>query len=658
MRWRGNARVGAVLAGTIALLAAGCGSSGPVVPKGAAPETSQTKDAWPAPNGDLANTRVASSSIDSGNVHQLGIAWAKPIALQGSFGVMSSTPIVSDGVVYTQDMASNVAAYDFETGKLLWKHDFDAPDEGPNGVTVGYGNVYGATSDFAFALDAHTGKEVWRSEKLTRNANEGIDMAPAVFDGSVYVSTVPGNAKAFYAGNGQGVVWALNADTGETQWSFATVPHDLWSTAHTKINSGGGLWHPPAFDGAGHMFIDIANPAPWPGTDAFPWGTSRPGPNLYTDSVVRLNRHTGKLIWYRQMIPHDVYDWDLQLPPVVSSVGGREVLLSAGKMGYVYETNAKTGKLIWKRAVGVHNGHDADNYKALSQDLNGLPKLPVTVEPGALGGVETQLAVKDGVVYAPIVDLPGTFQTQSKLKLDVTKGKGELVALDESSGSILWTHRFTTPAYGAATVSNDLVFTTTFDGSIWALDRTNGSVVWHAKLPAGTNAPLAIAGDTLVTAASFPTGAGQQAQVIAYRLGSHGKPAKALPPSSTTTVGTGEGGGQGGGGKKPGGPGKKPTTTTTPSSGGASAAGKAVFQANCATCHTLADANAHGSVGPNLDDLKPSLATVKHQVINGGGGMPAFGGRLSDAQIDQVSQYVSSVAGKSSSSSGGGAGGP
>jgi mono/diheme cytochrome c family protein len=327
-------------------------------------------------------------------------------------------------------------------------------------------------------------------------------------------------------------------------------------------------------------------------------------------------------------------------------------------MGYVYETNATTGKLIWKRAVGVHNGHDTDNYTALSQDLKALPKLPITVEPGALGGVETQLAVKDGVVYAPIVDLPGTFQTQSKLKLDVTKGKGELVALDESSGSILWTHHFATPAYGAATVSNDLVFTTTFDGSVWALDRTNGSVVWHAKLPAGTNAPLAIAGDTLVTSASFPTGAGQQAQVIAYRLGSHGKPAKALPTPTTTTVGTGEGGGPQGG-KKPSGPGKKPTTTTTPpSSGGpASAAGKAVFQANCASCHTLADANAHGSVGPNLDDLKPDEATVKRQVTNGGGGMPAFGGRLSDAQIDQVSQYVSSVAGKSSSP-GGGAGGP
>jgi mono/diheme cytochrome c family protein len=65
----------------------------------------------------------------------------------------------------------------------------------------------------------------------------------------------------------------------------------------------------------------------------------------------------------------------------------------------------------------------------------------------------------------------------------------------------------------------------------------------------------------------------------------------------------------------------------------------------CATCHTLADAGATGSVGPNLDDLKPDEATVKNQVTNGGGGMPAFGGQLSDAEITSVAQYVSSVAG-------------
>jgi hypothetical protein len=76
--------------------------SGPSLPSGAPPEAHDWKNAWPEPNGDLENTRQASSSISSSNVHQLGIAWAKPIALQGTFGVMSATPVISGGVVYTR----------------------------------------------------------------------------------------------------------------------------------------------------------------------------------------------------------------------------------------------------------------------------------------------------------------------------------------------------------------------------------------------------------------------------------------------------------------------------------------------------------------------------------------------------------------------------
>jgi cytochrome c6 len=79
------------------------------------------------------------------------------------------------------------------------------------------------------------------------------------------------------------------------------------------------------------------------------------------------------------------------------------------------------------------------------------------------------------------------------------------------------------------------------------------------------------------------------------------------------------------------------------------AAGKVVFKANCTSCHTLANAKSHGTVGPNLDKLKPSMKLVVHQVTNGGGGMPAFGGRLSKTKITAVATYVSSVAGKGKS---------
>jgi len=92
------------------------------------------------------------------------------------------------------------------------------------------------------------------------------------------------------------------------------------------------------------------------------------------------------------------------------------------------------------------------------------------------------------------------------------------------------------------------------------------------------------------------------------------------------------------------------STQSSSSSGGtenASAEGKTVFTANCKSCHTLKDASATGSVGPNLDELQPDKATVVRQVNNGGGQMPAFKGKLSDAQIQAVSTYVSTVAGQS-----------
>jgi mono/diheme cytochrome c family protein len=88
-----------------------------------------------------------------------------------------------------------------------------------------------------------------------------------------------------------------------------------------------------------------------------------------------------------------------------------------------------------------------------------------------------------------------------------------------------------------------------------------------------------------------------------------------------------------------------PAATTAETGGGDEASGEAVFTENCATCHTLAAAGTSGTVGPNLDELKPDMSTVEEQVRNGGGGMPAFEGQLSDAQIMAVAKYVSENAG-------------
>jgi outer membrane protein assembly factor BamB len=609
---------------SLSLVLAACGGGNKSgVPKGAPGELSSFAKEWPAPNQDLANRRVATSKINSGNVSQLGIAWSIPIQGGGTFGNYASTPIVANGVVYTQDLTSNVKAIDLKTGQVKWSKDYNSVDEGPNGVAIGYNKIYGATSDFAFALNKDTGAEVWRSQRLTRNANEGIDMAPGVFDGTVYISTVPGNAKKFYKGNGAGVLWALDAETGKPKWKFWTVPENLWSPAHMNINSGGGLWHSPAFDNNGAVYIDVANPAPWPGTNKFPWGSSRPGPNPQTNALVKLNRKDGTMIWARQVLPHDLYDWDLQLPPILTKEGSRDLVLAAGKQGYVYAIDAGSGAIVWKTSVGRHNGHDHDNELALKGEYNKMPKLPITVLPGALGGVETQMALADGVVYAPIVNIPVVYKTQEKLSLEIPKGTGAMVALNVADGSLKWQRDLPQPAYGAATVSNDLVFTTTFEGKVIAINRDSGSIVWEKQLPAGTNATVAVVGDTLITAASFPQSKSQQPVIIAYRLGATGTVA-------TTSAGT--------------------TTTTA----GGATTGKQVFVSNCGSCHTLGAAGTTGSVGPNLDQLKPSAARVQKQVRNGGPAMPSFAGRLTNAQIAAVAKYVAQNAGKVASTGGGG----
>jgi plastocyanin len=252
---------------------------------------------------------------------------------------------------------------------------------------------------------------------------------------------------------------------------------------------------------------------------------------------VKLDAETGNLVWSHQVIPNDFWDWDLHLSPVLADDNGRQLVVTAGKLGYVVAVDPETGEQVWKTAVGTHNGHDQDSQKQLDGTLD-LPATPFEVFPGPYGGVETNLAVQDGKVYAAVVNLPGLAKTAADLNrpvlpVDFAQGKGELVRLDLATGAIDWSVKLDTMPLGAATVSNDLVFTTLFDGRVAAYSVDDGSEVWSATLPAGTNSPVAIAGDTLVTAAGFPQG-NQKPVLVAYKL--NGK--AVTPPASTDTGGT------------------------------------------------------------------------------------------------------------------------
>jgi outer membrane protein assembly factor BamB len=492
-----------VLAGAIA----GCGGS-----SSGGEDASFTGSGYPGV--DAANTRNPKSEIDSSNVSGLSLAWTAPIPGTSSFGSYASTPVIDKGVIYSQDLASNVQALSLDSGEVLWSTNLEQPDEGPNGVVVAKGKVFGATPTEAFALDQKTGNELW-SVQLTRNEHEGIDMAPGYHDGMVYVSTVPVTATAAYEGGGAGILWALDAKTGKKLWHFDTVPESLWG--NKAVNSGGGVWYPPAFDEKGSMYFGVGNPAPFPGTPQFPFGSSRPGPNLYTDSLVKLDAKSGKMDWYHQVTPHDVYDWDFQGPPILLEAGGKKIVAAAGKNGIALAADRETGKVIWQRPVGTHNGHDEDGLLAMRGEESKIKT--GTVYPGTLGGVIAPMSTDGKLLFLPIVNSPLSLVSGSQTGEGSGASNGEVWALDAATGKIEWKEELGTPAFGATTAVNDLVFATAYEGTVSAFKAKSGQVVWREKLPAGTNSGVMANGDTLIAPAGLASAEGQAPSIAAYRLG-------------------------------------------------------------------------------------------------------------------------------------------
>lgn len=199
---------------------------------------------------------------------------------------------------------------------------------GPNGAGFDDGKLFVTNGmQTVVALDATSGERIW-SKRIVSDVTQGITQQLTAHDGILYVSTIPGSsASHFYEGGGMGIIHALDERSGDELWSFNTVKNgQLWG--NPKVNSGGGAWYPPAVDTSnGTTYWGIGNPAPFPGTKAFPSGSSRPGPNLYTDSELALDS-SGDLQWFRQVKPHDLTDGDFQVSPILTTatIGGLTVL--------------------------------------------------------------------------------------------------------------------------------------------------------------------------------------------------------------------------------------------------------------------------------------------------------------------------------------------
>lgn len=492
-RRRSSALITAVLLTGLALL-------GPGIAEAASPGASVPSGSWPYPNGDLANTRDAAGAvITSANVSELKQAWSFTLTGKGATsvddeGALTAAPIVVNGVVYIQDQESNVYALDFTTGKLRWEYRLNQPlksGPGPNGVAVANGKVFGASPTTVFALSATNGRPVWIDRHLLKSGEGTFGIQPQVADGRVYL------ASQYGSGPGGGVLLGLNASSGKLLWTFNTVSGPEKGVKALGLGAG-GAWETPLVGTDGSVTFGIGNPYQTAGG-----GIKTPSKTLYTDSDVNLSGATGKLNWYYQGVPDDFYDHDMQASPIATDVNGVPAVIGGGKVGYVYAMNAETGALIWKTPVGTHDGHDNDSLQALEH--RSKLKVPYTYLPGALGGMLSNMAVAGDSVYVATIDWPFRIKSLSTVNgVPVGKEAGEIEALSLSTGKVEWATKVSDLPLGAATVSGDLVFTTLWHGTLLALNSTTGAVVYRHQLPTSTNGPLVVAGNTVLVPAGAP----------------------------------------------------------------------------------------------------------------------------------------------------------
>ena len=405
--------------------------------------------------------------------------------------------------MYLQDSTSSVYALDVRSGALLWKDTVKAPNDGPNGVSVSGSRLYGATDTTAFAIDATSGKRLW-SRRLAGPFEQFIAIAPVVDRGRVYVST-----QGFPPG-GRGAIYALSAETGRIVWRFQTIKLP-WS--HPAASGGGGAWNPVSVDEHGNVYAGIANPGPWGGSSAYPNGGVFPGPALYTDSLVVLDGASGRLLWYDQVTPHDVRDYDFQASPILATVDGRRAVFGAGKGGLVvaWDRTASHAALVAVRGrpserprsrCPFSRSPSAPGCSAVSSRRWPTPPAACSSRWSSSARVESAVTTKNAFARPP------------------SQGKGTVYALDAATGKIVWRAHLGSAPFGCATVARDAVIVPTYDGQVVAFAAADGRTLWRTQLRAGNNSCPAVGKDVLVVAggAPHPGIAHPVTEVVAYGL--------------------------------------------------------------------------------------------------------------------------------------------
>ncbi|HXT27180.1 MAG TPA: PQQ-binding-like beta-propeller repeat protein [Candidatus Eisenbacteria bacterium] len=327
--------------------------------------TSPVAENWLSYNGDFTGRRFSAlHEITTFNVSQLRAQWVFHAPNSTNLEV---TPVVVDGVMFVT-VANDAYALDAQTGRPIWHYSRpiteglidDASQHHNRGVGIWRSHIFMETDNaHLLCLDARSGHLLWDVAYTDGNPNYGATSAPLVVKDKVIVGTSGGDDGI------RGFVAAFDADSGKEAWRFWTIPgpgefgSSSWPGESYKLG-GGTTWMPGTFDPElNTIFWGTSNPAP-----DFDGGP-RPGDDLYTDCLLALDPDNGKLKWYFQFTPHDLFDYDAVETPVLVDAAfrgeTRKLIIQANRNGFLYFLDRASGaflsatpfvpKLNWASAV-------------------------------------------------------------------------------------------------------------------------------------------------------------------------------------------------------------------------------------------------------------------------------------------------------------------
>jgi quinoprotein glucose dehydrogenase len=321
---------------------------------------------WPVYGGNTDHTHYTTlSQITPANVSQLQVAWTFETHDEFQGSEMQANPIVVDGVLYATTPKLHVFALDAATGRELWRFD---PNGGRppasrfrhRGVVVTGDRVLFTYRNFLWALDKKTGKplpsfgvdgRVDLREGLERPvpgvtisaSTPGVVFEDLLIIGSTVSETLPGSP---------GDIRAYDIKTGALKWIFHTIPHpgefgyDTWPPDAWKVNGGANAWAGVTVDPKRALVFAAT------GSASFDfYGANRLGDNLFANTLLALDARTGKRVWHFQAVQHDLWDWDFPAAPALVTVtrDGRAVdaVAQVTKTGYVYVFDRQNGKPLF-----------------------------------------------------------------------------------------------------------------------------------------------------------------------------------------------------------------------------------------------------------------------------------------------------------------------